>query len=98
MEYKVNAPLSTVLSLKQERRFLLAYKRIIIIHLLIMFSSIFISFQIKSILMGLLIFLLVYSSLFWMFIGLPYGLQTKSKFFEMYWNWLIKGGRIGPKG
>lgn len=48
--------------------------------------------------MGLLIFLLVYASLFWMFIGLPYGLQTKSKFFEIYWNWLIKGGRIGPKG
>ncbi|KGR83620.1 hypothetical protein CD31_15505 [Lysinibacillus boronitolerans JCM 21713 = 10a = NBRC 103108] len=76
---------------------MLAYKRIIIIHLLIMFSSIFISFQIKGIWIGLLIFLLVYASLFWLFIGLPYAFQTKSKFFERYWNWLVKGGKIGPK-
>lgn len=34
---------------------------------------------------------------FWLFIGLPYAFQTKSKFFERYWNWLVKGGKIGPK-
>jgi len=72
---------------------MIAYKRIAILYLLIIILSIFIATQMNSILNGLLVLAFLYL----MFIGLPYLLQKKVKFFETFWNWLIKGGRIGPK-
>ncbi|KOP78116.1 hypothetical protein AMS59_13505 [Lysinibacillus sp. FJAT-14745] len=72
---------------------MIAYKRIAILYLLIIILSIFIATQMNSILNGLLVLAFLYL----LFIGLPYLLQKKVKFFEMFWSWLTKGGRIGPK-
>lgn len=72
---------------------MIAYKRIAILYLLIMFLSIFIATQMNSILTGVLILAFMY----WFFIGLPYLLQEKVKFFEICWSWLTRGERIGPK-
>ncbi|MEY9971809.1 putative membrane-anchored protein [Lysinibacillus sp. RC46] len=72
---------------------MIAYKRIAILYLLIIILSIFIATQMNSILNGLLVLAFLYL----LFIGLPYLLQKKVKFFEMFWNWLTKGERIGPK-
>ncbi|KOS63837.1 hypothetical protein [Lysinibacillus sp. FJAT-14222] len=72
---------------------MIAYKRIAVLYFLIMFLSIFIATQMNSILTGVL----VLAFLYWLFIGLPYLLQKKVKFFEICWSWLTKGGRIGPK-
>jgi len=49
--------------------------------------------QMNSILNGLLVLAFLYM----LFIGLPYLLQKKVKFFEKCWGWLTTGGRIGPK-
>ncbi|MFE3573654.1 hypothetical protein [Lysinibacillus sp. NPDC059133] len=72
---------------------MIAYKRIAVLYFLIMFLSIFIATQMNSILTGVLVLALLY----WLFIGLPYLLQKKVKFFEICWGWLTTGGRIGPK-
>lgn len=72
---------------------MIAYRRIAVLYFLIMFLSIFIATQMNSILTGVLVLALLY----WLFIGLPYLLQKKVKFFELCWSWLTKGERIGPK-
>lgn len=72
---------------------MIAYRRIAVLYFLIMFLSIFIATQVNSILMGVL----VLAFLYWLFIGFPYLLQEKVKFFEICWSWLTKGGRIGPR-
>ncbi|MGA3677804.1 hypothetical protein [Lysinibacillus agricola] len=72
---------------------MIAYKRIAILYLLIIIFSIFIATQMNSILNGLL----ALAFLFLLFIGLPYLLQKKVKFFGICWSWLTTGGRIGPK-
>ncbi|OXS74043.1 hypothetical protein B1B04_10540 [Lysinibacillus sp. KCTC 33748] len=72
---------------------MIAYKRIAILYLLIMFLSIFIATQMDSILTGVFILAFMY----WFFIGLPYLLQEKVKFFEICWSWLTRGERVGPK-
>ena len=72
---------------------MIAYKRIAVLYFLIMFLSIFIATQMNSILTGVLILAFLY----WLFIGLPFLLQKKVKFFEICWSWLTRGKRIGPK-
>jgi len=56
---------------------MIAYKRIAVLYFLIMFLSIFIATQMNSILTGVLILAFLY----WLFIGLPFLLQKKVKFF-----------------
>jgi len=63
---------------------MIAYKRIAVLYFLIMFLSIFIATQMNSILTGVLILAFLY----WLFIGLPFLLQKKVKFFEICWSWL----------
>lgn len=72
---------------------MIAYRRIAVLYFLIMFLSIFIATQMNSILTGVI----VLAFLYWLFIGFPYLLQEKVKFFEICWNWLTKGGRIGSR-
>jgi hypothetical protein len=71
---------------------MIAYRRIAGLYFLIMFFSIFIATQMNSILTGVLILAFLY----WFFIGFPFLLQEKVRFFEICWSWLTKGGRIGP--
>lgn len=72
---------------------MIAYNRIAILYLLKVILSIFMATQMNSILNGLLVLAFLYM----LFIGLPYLLQKKVKFFEKCWGWLTTGGRIGPK-
>lgn len=71
---------------------MIAYKRILVLFALIMVLSIFIATQI-NILIGLLVLAISY----WLFIGLPYIFQKKGYLFGIYWSFLTKGGKIGPK-